>query len=342
MRTTNRLPHLAALALLALLHVSVARAEDHRALGKEAFGRGDYAAAAEHYLAASRELEGVDREALAQVQIDLGVVYLSGLGRPADALRAFVRAGDLASNPASAWLWASTAALQMGDEAESNRYKRLALGIKKTPSAAADPVPAGSADSAQTPPPQEPAPVPAPSEPAAPAPAAPAAESAKPEPKEPEPVKAETPRLESVKAEPIQEEPANAAPAPVPQKTETTEAPRKEGAFAHFFGAKGETPPPEQAAEEKTGPATKRETPTARNEKAPAASTERKTPKKVDEPSAEKKPDAPASPAAGAAFDHFFKRKPDGEPAKESVDDSASEEPATADEPPPSDGSTPS
>ncbi len=116
------LPGILALALSAPL-----LAEDHAALGRAALESADYPAAVAHLEAASRELEGGDREVLAQLQTDLGIAYLTGLGKPTEALRAFVRAADLAANPASAWLWASTAALAAGDEEESERYKRLAL-----------------------------------------------------------------------------------------------------------------------------------------------------------------------------------------------------------------------
>ena len=105
-----------------------AGAQDHAALGSAALAKADYRGAAEHLEAASRELEGGDRERLSQVQIDLGLAYLIGLGRPADALRAFVRAADLAANPATAWLWASASARELGEVQESERYRRLALG----------------------------------------------------------------------------------------------------------------------------------------------------------------------------------------------------------------------
>lgn len=119
-----------------------AGAEDHAALGREALARADYRGAAEHLEAASRALEGGDREKLSQVQIDLGVTYLTGLSRPDDALRAFVRAADLAAHPASAWLWASTAAEALGQAPEAARYRALALGRKPAPPAVAEPAPA--------------------------------------------------------------------------------------------------------------------------------------------------------------------------------------------------------
>ncbi len=134
-------------------------AQDHAALGREALARADYPAAVEHLEAASRELEGGHRETLSQVQIDLGIAYLTGLAKPAEALRAFVRAADLAANPASAWLWASTAAQALGDEGEAARYKRLALGRRLVPAApaapeppkSAAPAPAGAAEKVEAP-----------------------------------------------------------------------------------------------------------------------------------------------------------------------------------------------
>lgn len=122
----RRLPGL--LVCLASALALPAGAQDHAALGSAALAKADYRGAAEHLEAASRELEGGDRERLSQVQIDLGLAYLTGLGRPADALRAFVRAADLAANPATAWLWASASARELGDVQESERYRRLALG----------------------------------------------------------------------------------------------------------------------------------------------------------------------------------------------------------------------
>ncbi|HXU31595.1 MAG TPA: hypothetical protein VN851_13555 [Thermoanaerobaculia bacterium] len=163
----RRLPRLLILGALAL--AAPLFAEDHLTLGREALRRADYPAAVEHLQAASRDLEGGDREKLSEVQTDLGIAYLTGLSRPADALRAFVRAADLAKNPATAWLWASTAALQMGDEAESERYKRLALGgraaatpepvavavepaVAAEPAKSAAPEPAGAVEKAEAPP----------------------------------------------------------------------------------------------------------------------------------------------------------------------------------------------
>lgn len=133
----RRLPRL--LLGLAWALAVPAGAEDHAALGREALARADYRGAAEHLEAASRALEGGDREKLSQVQIDLGVAYLTGLSRPDDALRAFVRAADLTAHPASAWLWASTAAEALGQGPEAARYRALALGRKPAPPAAAEP-----------------------------------------------------------------------------------------------------------------------------------------------------------------------------------------------------------
>jgi len=217
--TLRRFPVLLALAFALAVPLG---AQDHAALGREALSRADYPAAVDHLEAASRELEGGNRDALSQVQIDLGIAYLTGLARPADALRAFVRAADLAANPASAWLWASTAAAQLGDQGEAERYKRLALGRRLAPPAPAAPEPVAAPE-----PPKSAAPVAA--QAAEPAVAAEkvAAPSAEPKAKDPQDSKDEKKKPE-------------AAP----------EAKPTGSAFDHFFKRKPADEPQEPAAVE--------------------------------------------------------------------------------------------
>lgn len=200
-------------------------AQDHAALGRAALGRADYPAAVEHLEAASRELEGGNRETLSHVQIDLGIAYLTGLAKPAEALRAFVRAADLAANPATAWIWASTAALQLGDSEESERYKRLALGTRLA-----------------SPDPPAPEPVAAPEQPKSVAPvAAPAAEPA---------VAAET--VAAPSADPKAKDPKDSKDGKdEKKKPEAAPAAKPTGsAFDHFFKRKPADEPQEPAAAE--------------------------------------------------------------------------------------------
>jgi tetratricopeptide (TPR) repeat protein len=220
--TLRRFPAL--LGALAFALAMPLGAQDHAALGRAALARADYPAAVEHLEAASRELEGGNRDALSQVQIDLGIAYLTGLARPADALRAFVRAADLAANPASAWLWASTAAAQLGDPGEAERYKRLALGRRLAPS---------------TPPAPEPAAAPEPPKSAAPE-AAPAAEPAVAAVKaEAPPAAAKTKDLKDSKDGKDEKKPETA---PTAKPTGS--------AFDHFFKRKPADEPQEPAAAE--------------------------------------------------------------------------------------------
>lgn len=199
------------LALLAWAIALPVYAQDHAALGRAALSRADYPAAAEHLEAASRELEGGDRETLSQVQTDLGIAYLTGLAKPADALRAFVRAADLAANPASAWLWASAAAAQLGDPGESERYKRLALGRRLAPAA---------------PPPPEPVAVAAPPRSAAAAPAPSV------------PVEKPTPRSTGPREQIIEDSKDIGREGEAKKSEPAPEAKPSGGAFDHFFKRK--------------------------------------------------------------------------------------------------------
>ncbi len=206
---------LAALALSTPLF-----AEDHAALGRAALARGEYPVAVAHLEAASRELEGKDRAQLSQLQTDLGIAYLTGLARPEDALSAFVRAADLAANPASAWLWASTAAQALGDQAEAERYRGLALGERLAPKAVKDGKDAETEKKPEvTTPPELPKPAP-------------------PKPLEPEP--------------PVPPAPAPLAPeaAPLKKPEAAPEAKPAGSAFDHFFKRKPADEPQEPAASE--------------------------------------------------------------------------------------------
>jgi tetratricopeptide (TPR) repeat protein len=122
------LPFALALALCANLLSAQGDGERELTLGKEAFARQDHVAALEHLARATGALDPErDREPLADAYLHLGFAYLTGLDRPEQALIAFVKSAERASNPASAWLWASAAAERLGRAEEAARYKARAL-----------------------------------------------------------------------------------------------------------------------------------------------------------------------------------------------------------------------
>jgi tetratricopeptide (TPR) repeat protein len=250
-------------AVLFLLAAVSLRAESpgerELALGREALAQRDYSTAAEHLTAATAALDPQgQREMLAEAWLQLGMADLAGLDRPEEALAAFRKSAELAANPASAWLWASTAAEKLGKAEEAAEYKARALA-----------------------PPAPPKPKPAP----APEPAAPAKPDAFQHffgPKEKEPAAAQpAPPPQAAPAEPVKkgdafehmfgekspERPAGAAAAQEKDKDrkdvkdskddknkdEKARAAKGE-AFRHFFGekkvesqkpaAEGSAPPP--------------------------------------------------------------------------------------------------
>src|SRR5690242_5615527 len=98
------------------------------ALGREAVAQKDWISAIEHFSRATGALDPQkDREALADAYLQLGLAYLNGLDRPAQALPAFVKSAELAASPATAWLWASTAADKLGRTKEATQYKQNAM-----------------------------------------------------------------------------------------------------------------------------------------------------------------------------------------------------------------------
>lgn len=233
------------------------------ALGREAFARKDWIAAIEHFSRATGALDPQkDREALADAYLQLGLSYLTGLDRPAQALPAFVKSAELAASPASAWLWASMAAEKLGRMEEATLYKEKAMPRSVDPSEPPPPamieVEAAQMEPVPAVPEREiiPAPVPPPP-PAAEPQSVPAAEAEplRPEPRpEARPAEAQPDAFQHFfgkKDEPKREEPkaaepapANAGPKPAPD------------AFQHFFGGKKDGkkaagPAPEKKPEEK-------------------------------------------------------------------------------------------
>ena len=102
--------------------------ERELALGREALAKRDSSAAAEHLTAATAALDPQSqREMLAEAWLELGMADLAGLGRAEEALAAFRKSAELATNPSSAWLWASTAAEKLGRAEEAAEYKARAL-----------------------------------------------------------------------------------------------------------------------------------------------------------------------------------------------------------------------
>jgi tetratricopeptide (TPR) repeat protein len=188
--------------------------ERELALGREALAQRDYSTAAEHLTAATAALDPQSqRELLAEAWLQLGMADLAGLDQPEEALAAFRKSAELAANPASAWLWASTAAEKLRRAEEAAEYKARALAPpappKPTPEAKPEPAPAAA--------------------PQAPAPAKPDAFQHFFGPKEP----------------------AAAQPAPPPQAA-PAEPVKKGDAFQHMFGeASPERPAGTRAAQEK-------------------------------------------------------------------------------------------
>jgi hypothetical protein len=224
------------------------------ALGKEAFAQKDWIAAIEHFSRATGALDPEkDREALADAYLQLGLAYLTGLDRPAQALPAFVKSAELAAAPASAWLWASMAAEKLGRTDEAAGYKEKAMprsvvtseppppAMIEVEAAEMEPVPAVPAQEI----------IPAPEPPAPPAeeqqsvPAA-AAEPLRPEPK-PEAQPDAFEHFFGKKDEPKREEPRAAEP----PSAEPKPAP---DAFQHFFGGKKEGKKAVEPAPEKKEP----------------------------------------------------------------------------------------
>lgn len=227
------------------------------ALGREAFAQKDWIAAIEHFSRATGALDPEkDREALAEAYLQLGLSYLTGLDRPAQALPAFVKSAELAGSPASAWLWASMAAEKLGRTEEAAQYKEKAMPRSAV---ASEPLPPAmieveAAEMEPVPAVPEPEIIPAPEPPAPPVAEPQSVPAAAAEPLRPEPEPEAQPdafqhffggKKDAKKA---------AEPAP-PEKKK----PEKVDAFDYFFGkkkkaGKTEEKNPEKPAEEATTP----------------------------------------------------------------------------------------
>jgi tetratricopeptide (TPR) repeat protein len=117
--------------------------ERELALGREALAKREYGNAAEHLTAATAALDPQgQREMLAEAWLQLGMADLAGLDRAEEALAAFRKSAELAANPSSAWLWASTAAEKLGRAEEAAEYKARALAPPAPPAPAPAPAPA--------------------------------------------------------------------------------------------------------------------------------------------------------------------------------------------------------
>ena len=191
------------------------------AFGREAFAQKDWITAIEHFSRATGALDPQkDREALADAYLQLGLSYLTGLDRPAQALPAFVKSAGLAASPATAWIWASMAADELGRTEEAAQYKERALPPSVAREEPAPPVSVEvqAAEPEPVPAVREPEPVPAPVPPAPPA--------------------AETQSVPAAAAEPL-------VPEPRPEAR-----PTEPDAFQHFFGGKKDGKPAEKAKPE--------------------------------------------------------------------------------------------
>jgi hypothetical protein len=258
-------------------------------LGREAVSRQDYAAAipALRRAVAALDPQG-DRAAFADAWLHLGIAYLlgpQGLDAPEQALAAFLASAAAAPNPASAYLWAGTAAERLGRRDEAEVYKARALAGPAAPPAAPPPAREAAAAAPEVE-------------------VAPAAAAAVPEPAP---------------------APATPTPAPQPQPAPAEPAPSEGTAFRHFFRGREPSPVP-PSTQTRDAPAAET---TDRNPPPPASGDE------PDEPKANSA-QPPAEPTAGAAFDHFFRRRraPAQEASAEQDPAAAESEPEEAEKPP--------
>jgi hypothetical protein len=252
--------------------------EAELALGREAIAQKDWISAIEHFSRATGALDPrKDREALADAYLQLGLAYLTGLDRPAQALPAFVKSAELAATPATAWLWASMAADKLGRPEEATQYKERAV----PPSLAREePAPLVSVEVQVA----EPEPAAAP-EPEIPAPTPPA------------PPAAETQSVPAAAAEPLE-------PAAKPEA--------QPDAFQHFFGKK-EEPKPEPPKPAESAPANAEPKPAPDAFQHFFGGKDGKPVEKAKtEPAAEKKPEEKKVDA----FDYFFGKKKEAEEKK--------------------------
>jgi len=241
----------------------------------------DLGAAADHLRRAVARLDPAsERAGLAQAYLELGQVTLA-LGRGEEALAAFLASAGLGSDPQSAYLWAATAAEELGRPADAATYKARALGVAP-PAVNATPRPAR----ASAPAPASAAPTPPPSPPPAPTQAPPAPEPA-PSPSPEAPAGTAFQHFFGASAAAPQATPASSparpttspAPSPSPAQQPATGA-----AFQHFFGA--------AAAE------------------APAATTTGPSPSPAAAATATAAPSpAKSEPAKDDAFKFFFGKK---------------------------------
>lgn len=122
-----------ALAVLALAGSPLeaheaAGARRNLAQGRDALARKDYPAALAHLRSAVSSFDPKrDREELGDAWLQLGIASLNGLGKPAEALPAFLASAAASPEPSTAWLWASVAAEKLGRMDEAAAYRLRAV-----------------------------------------------------------------------------------------------------------------------------------------------------------------------------------------------------------------------
>jgi tetratricopeptide (TPR) repeat protein len=117
-----------------------AGARRNLAQGRDALARKDYPAALAHLRSAVSSFDPKrDREELGDAWLQLGIASLNGLGKPEEALPAFLASAAASPEPSTAWLWASVAAEKLGRMDEAAAY-RLRAVPPPTPTAPPAPV----------------------------------------------------------------------------------------------------------------------------------------------------------------------------------------------------------
>ncbi len=113
-----------------LLTASVATAANDLAgevlRARELVAAGETAAAVDLLEQVAGTLDSSAGDQAAEARLELGVAFLSA-GEAGRALVAFLQSAEVAASPATAWIWASVAAEELGLDRESATYRRRAL-----------------------------------------------------------------------------------------------------------------------------------------------------------------------------------------------------------------------
>jgi tetratricopeptide (TPR) repeat protein len=105
-----------------------AGARRNLAQGRDALARKDYPAAVAHLRSAVSSFDPArDREELGDAWLQLGIASLNGLGKPEEALSAFLASAAASPEPSTAWLWASVAAEKLGRTEDAALYRTRAV-----------------------------------------------------------------------------------------------------------------------------------------------------------------------------------------------------------------------